>query len=107
MSVILLGAPGSGKGTQANHIVNTCNLQKIATGDLLRAEIAKKSELGTKIQDSVESGALVSDEIMTTLVDHQFDSGSYDGGAIFDGFPRTITQAEVLDKIFSSFCIGK
>jgi adenylate kinase len=101
MNIILLGAPGSGKGTQAEYISTKYNLERISTGDLLRAEIANQSQLGQEIKAIVESGKLVDDKIMSKLISKKLQSSEYDKGAIFDGFPRTIAQAEILDSILS------
>lgn len=94
--VILLGAPGSGKGTQAKVMVSEMRYNHLSTGDLLRAEVAKKSELGNKISDIINSGALVDDATVLELlrVNCDLTGGKY----IFDGFPRNVEQAIALDK---------
>ena len=94
--LILLGAPGSGKGTQAARLVSDLGYKHISTGDLLRNEIAKKSELGKKVQGIMTRGELVDDTTVLELLNANCDltSGSY----IFDGFPRNIDQAKALDS---------
>lgn len=98
MNIILLGAAGSGKGTQAEYISTKYNLKKISTGDLLRAEIEKQTDLGNQIKSIVQAGALVDNDMIVQLVLKKLQSGD-DNGAIFDGFPRTVIQAQRLDEI--------
>lgn len=95
-NLILLGAPGSGKGTQANRLVSTFNYSHVSTGDLLRAEIAKESDLGKKVQEIMSSGNLVDDQTVLELLAANCDlsAASY----IFDGFPRNLEQAKMLDN---------
>jgi adenylate kinase len=100
LNIVLFGPPGSGKGTQAEKIINKYNLKHLSTGDLLRAEIAGKTELGMKAKSIMDKGALVPDEIVIGMIDkriHEKDPK----GFIFDGFPRTVAQAESLDKMLS------
>jgi len=99
MNIVLLGAAGSGKGTQAEYISTKYNLKKIATGDLLRAEIIKQTELGNKIKSIVKAGSLVDTNIIVQLVLEKLQSNDNDNGAIFDGFPRTVMQAQILDDM--------
>lgn len=99
MNIILLAAPGAGKGTQAEIISSKYNLNHISTGDLLRAELKKESELSTLIKDKISNGELVSDEIILELIKANIDDDC--NGYIFDGFPRTIKQAEMLDELFN------
>lgn len=94
--VILLGAPGSGKGTQAKVMVSEMGFNHLSTGDLLRAEVAKKSDLGNKISDIINSGSLVDDATVLELLRVNCDLAS--GQYIFDGFPRNIEQAKALDE---------
>ena len=101
MNIILLGAAGSGKGTQAEYISTKYNLKKIATGDLLRAEIVKQTELGNKIKSIVQAGELVDNDLIVQLVLEKLQSTYDDNGAIFDGFPRTVMQAQTLDKMLT------
>ncbi len=94
---IFLGAPGSGKGTQAKNLVDQMQFNHVSTGDLLRAEVAKESELGKKVSDIMSRGALVSDEIVLELLKNNCDLSH--GAYIFDGFPRTLEQAKALDEV--------
>jgi len=95
MNVILLGAPGSGKGTQAKLLTGHFSCPWISLGDMLRAEVKKNSELGQTIKDTMARGELVSDRIASCVIDANIDSR----GFILDGFPRTIVQAEMLETI--------
>ena len=94
--IILLGAPGAGKGTQAAQIVEKFKYKHISTGDLLRQELAAKTELGKEIASIMEQGKLVADDIVFALLAKNCDLTS--GHYIFDGFPRTIAQAKALDE---------
>jgi adenylate kinase len=104
--LILLGAPGSGKGTQAKSLVTQYGYSHISTGDLLRAEVAKNSQLGSKIKSVMESGNLVNDELVLELLkaNCNIDKSSY----IFDGFPRNYEQSKALDDLVlgKSKCIA-
>lgn len=97
MHVIILGAPGAGKGTQSAEIIKQFSLKHLSTGDMLRAEIADGTELGIAAKTVMDKGELVSDDIILGMVATQV-KGS-DKGMLFDGFPRTIAQAEGLDKL--------
>lgn len=101
LRMILLGAPGAGKGTTAGILSKEQSIPQISTGDILRAEIAKESELGKKIKSVIEAGELVSDEIVVELVRNRIQCPDCEGGYILDGFPRTIPQAEALDKMLA------
>lgn len=96
MKVILLGAPGAGKGTQAQFICNQYNIPQISTGDMLRAAVQSGSELGLQVKAVMESGGLVSDELIINLVKDRILQDDCQNGFLFDGFPRTIPQAQAL-----------
>jgi len=105
-NIIVFGPPGVGKGTQSSLISQQLNLYHLSTGDVLRAEIQKGSELGQRAKKIVESGNLVSDEIMIEIVKEALKSNIKNkDGFILDGFPRTIAQAQALDKIFNELSI--
>jgi adenylate kinase len=97
MDIILLGPPGAGKGTQAQRLVQDRGMVQLSTGDMLRAARTSGTELGKKVAGIMDSGALVSDEIVIALIEEQLDRNPRAPGFIFDGFPRTIPQAEALD----------
>ena len=99
MRIVIMGAPGSGKGTQAALIVKELGLDHISTGDLLRAAVASGSELGMKAKEVMDRGELVSDEIVLGLLEERLASGDNGAGFILDGFPRNIAQAEALDAL--------
>ena len=99
MNVIIFGPPGAGKGTQAEFIVKKFNLFKLSTGDLLREEIKKKTSLGSEITSVVNSGSLVSDTIINSLIENIIANKNYKNRIIFDGYPRNLTQAKNLKKL--------
>jgi adenylate kinase len=99
MNLILFGPPAAGKGTQAKRLVETRGMVQLSTGDMLRAAIASGSALGTKVSAIMERGELVSDEIVIELIEERLPEAEAAGGAIFDGFPRTIAQAQALDMM--------
>ena len=96
MRLILLGPPGAGKGTQAQFITEKYNVPQISTGDMLRAAVKSGSELGVQVKDVMDSGRLVSDDLIIALVKERIQQSDCDNGFLFDGFPRTIPQAEAL-----------
>ena len=96
MRIILLGPPGAGKGTQAQFIKDSLDIPQISTGDMLRAAISSGSELGNRVKAVMDSGALVSDEIIIDLVKERIAEPDCSRGFLFDGFPRTIPQAEAM-----------
>ncbi|MFD2366106.1 adenylate kinase [Pseudoduganella sp. GCM10020061] len=98
MRLILLGAPGAGKGTQANFIKEKYNIPQISTGDMLRAAIKEGTELGMAAKKVMEAGGLVSDDIMIGLVKNRLKEADCADGYLFDGFPRTIAQAEAMKE---------
>ncbi len=99
MNLILLGAPGAGKGTQAKMIAEKYGLAHIATGDILREAVAKGTELGKKAKEYMDRGELVPDEIVIGIVKERLKEPDCQKGFILDGFPRTLPQAEALDKM--------
>ena len=98
MRILLLGPPGAGKGTQAQFIKESLNIPQISTGDMLRAAVKSGSELGSRVKQVMESGALVSDEIVIELVKERIGQSDCQKGFLFDGFPRTIPQAEAMSR---------
>ena len=101
MNLILFGPPAAGKGTQALRLVTERGMVQLSTGDMLRAARASGSELGLKVAAIMDGGALVSDEIVIALIEQHVPAAEAAGGAIFDGFPRTVPQAEALDVMLN------
>ena len=99
MRIVLLGAPGSGKGTQAQRLMVEKNIPQISTGDMLRAAVATKSNFGLRAREVMEAGNLVSDEIMIGIIRERLMENDIENGFILDGFPRTTKQAEDLEKL--------
>ena len=96
LNIVIFGAPGSGKGTYSARLVDTFKLDHISTGDVLRAEIKNGTELGKTAQGCIDNGQLIPDELMIGILANVYDSFKGSKGVIFDGFPRTIAQAEAL-----------
>ena len=103
MNVIIFGPPGAGKGTQSKFIVNKFNLFQLSTGEFLRREIKNKTDLGSKISSIVNSGSLVSDEIVSNLIEKVISKEEYKDRVIFDGYPRNLTQAKILSNLLSKY----
>jgi adenylate kinase len=99
--LILLGPPGAGKGTQAQHLVSRLGLVQLSTGDMLRQAVKDGSDVGRKAEAIMKAGQLVPDEIVTALISEQLDKHAHAPGFIFDGYPRTQAQAASLDKLLS------
>ena len=102
MKIIMLGAPGAGKGTQAKMIAAKYGIQHISTGDIFRANIKNGTELGAKAKQYMDKGELVPDELVVDLVIDRFKEDDCKNGYVLDGFPRTIPQAEALDKALTA-----
>jgi adenylate kinase len=98
-NLILFGPPGSGKGTQSEKLITKYNLKHLSTGDLLRSEIARKTPLGLEAKKFMDKGQLVPDEVVIGMISYALDANPDVVGFLFDGFPRTATQAEALDKL--------
>ena len=98
LNIVLFGPPGSGKGTQSEKIIGQYGLTHFSTGDMLRAELAAETELGLRARSIMEKGELVSDEIIIGMIRNRISGQADAKGFIFDGFPRTVAQAEALDK---------
>lgn len=103
MKIIMLGAPGAGKGTQAKKIAEKYSIPHISTGDIFRANIKKGTELGTKAKTYMDQGLLVPDELVVDLVVDRVNQADCSNGYVLDGFPRTIPQAEALDEALSGY----
>ncbi len=101
MNLIFLGPPGAGKGTQASLLCGKLGLAHIATGDMFRASIASGSKLGREVREIVESGGLVPDDLAARLIAARLSEPDCAGGALFDGFPRTLAQAEMLEGLLA------
>lgn len=96
---LLFGPPGAGKGTQAKLLVEKYNFHHVSTGDLLRKEIAKGTELGLKAKTLIDAGNFVDDSIVVGMIENEIAANPDASGFLFDGFPRTVTQAEILDRM--------
>ena len=102
MNLILFGPPGAGKGTQAKYLVNKLNAFQISTGDMLRNEIQKDSEIGKKIIDNMNEGKFVNDEIVNKLIENVLFDPKKKGKLIFDGYPRSLSQARNLELLLDA-----
>jgi adenylate kinase len=101
MNLILFGPPAAGKGTQAKRLVEQRGMLQLSTGDMLRAAKTSGSELGLRVSGIMDRGELVSDEIVIALIEEKLPEAEKAGGAIFDGFPRTVAQAQALDGLLA------
>jgi adenylate kinase len=101
MNIILLGPPGAGKGTQARHLVETRDMVQLSTGDMLREAKDSGTEMGKIVADVMDRGALVTDEIVIGLIREKLTDKAAHGGFIFDGFPRTLAQADALAELMA------
>lgn len=101
MNIILFGAPGAGKGTQAELIQKEYDLPHLSTGNIFRAAIKDETPVGLKAKSFIDAGELVPDEVVVEVVAEELEKDKYDNGCIFDGFPRTVYQAESLDTILA------
>ncbi|MBW8051728.1 MAG: adenylate kinase [Cytophagales bacterium] len=99
LNIVLFGPPGSGKGTQSERIISKYNLLHLSTGDLLRGEIANGTPLGKRAKGYMDKGKLAPDEVVIGMIDNKLKENKAAKGFIFDGFPRTVTQAEALDEL--------
>ena len=100
LNILLLGPQGAGKGTQAKRVADAYGLPHIASGEILRSEMAAGTELGHRVRDVYDRGDLVSDDLMIELIRARLEQADTDNGFILDGFPRTTVQAEALDEMF-------
>ena len=102
LNLVLFGPPGAGKGTQSQKLIEKYGLIHLSTGDLLRSEIAQGTELGLEAKKLMDLGILVPDEVVIGMISHKLDANKNARGFIFDGFPRTVAQAEALDQLLKS-----
>lgn len=101
MNIILIGPPGAGKGTQAARLVSERNMVQLSTGDMLRAAKSSGTQMGNMVAGVMDRGELVTDEIVIGLIEEQLTTADADGGFIFDGFPRTLAQADALSDLLA------
>lgn len=102
LNIVLFGPPGAGKGTQADFLIKNFNLMHISTGDLLRSQIAAETALGIRAKSFIDKGELVPDELVIGMIETKLEESKGIKGIIFDGFPRTVAQAEALDVLLNS-----
>ena len=105
-NIVLFGPPGAGKGTQSQKLIAQYNLVHLSTGDLLRAQIAEGTELGLKAKKLMDEGLLVPDEVVIGMIGNALQRNTQAAGFIFDGFPRTVAQAESLDQLLAQHGTG-
>ena len=103
LNIILFGPPGAGKGTQSQFLREKYNLTYISTGEILREEIAAESELGLQVKEIIGQGGLVSDEIVAKIIEKKLSENMDSAGFLFDGYPRTVRQAEILEELMEKF----
>jgi adenylate kinase len=102
LNLVLFGPPGAGKGTQSQNLIDNYQLIHLSTGDLLRSEITQGTALGMEAKKLMDQGILVPDEVVIGMISNKLDSNNDANGFIFDGFPRTVAQAEALDALLES-----
>lgn len=102
MRILLLGPPGGGKGTQSKFLMDQFNIPQISTGDMLRAHVSKNTDLGKKAKEFMDKGELVTDSLILDMMEIRFKDKDCENGFILDGFPRTIIQAQGLEKLFQT-----
>jgi len=101
MNIVLFGAPGAGKGAQAERISSMYGMAHLSTGEMLRSSITSGSDLGARAKETIDQGNLVSDDVIVKIVDARMDEGDCGKGVILDGFPRTVAQAKALDDMLA------
>ncbi len=106
LNLVLFGPPGAGKGTQSEKLIEKYKLVHLSTGDLLRSQIAAGTELGLKAKSLMDQGILVPDEVVIGMIDSKLNENQAAAGFIFDGFPRTVPQAEALDVLLGQYNTG-
>lgn len=102
LNLVLFGPPGAGKGTQSQKLIDKYNLVHLSTGDILRGEISQGTQLGLEAKKLMDLGILVPDEVVIGMISNKLDANRDSAGFIFDGFPRTVAQAEALDGLLES-----